>query len=410
MNIFLRTLLFLLLFFGFIGTTFAMFRPSKAFLSRAKRMNSPRNRTYTTPPTIGPTTSWLDGLKNWFFKPTIQSLPRQHLQTIDPSLAPTSESVTISKQFTLDAQPENLNNISISEKQALESALNITKKKLKNYYLKRYNMKLPGIVCLPPGKEILFLLEAESLTEMENLLKNKKEQIIQSFGFSADELKNMHDIIDTGINKLNTLYKTPKINPYHDTKNLSPEDLEEIKNLLTKVGIEPSSLAIVTDPNAYKNTASCEAIYIESPAFKQTTAALTFSKNIDPSVKPFLIAHEIGHLIRNHCMQFAAIDICLKKKFKNKTKPADILNNILNLQALFEIEADIYVAMNFPDIAKTIYTALLQASSLTNLPFIKPSEIYINNYNRLHLLNKIIDLHAEKALKDKPSIADATRE
>jgi len=373
-------------------------------------MKRPISRTYTTPPTIGPTTSWLDGLKNWFFKPTIQSLPRQPLQTINPSLAPTSESVTISKQFTLDAQPENLNNLSISEKQALESALNITKKKLKNYYLKRYNMKLPGIVCLPPGKEILFLLEAESLTEMENLLKNKKEHIIQSFGFSADELKNMHDIIDTGINKLNTIYKTPKINPYHDTKNLSPEDLEEIKNLLTKVGVEPSSIAIIIDPNKDKNTASCEAIYIESPAFNQTTVALTFSKDNDPKVKPFLIAHEIGHLIRNHCMQFAAIDIYLEKKFKNKTKPADILNNILNLKALFEIEADIYVAMNFPDIAKTIYTALLQASSLTNLPFIKPSEIYINNYNRLHLLNKIIDLHAEKALKDKPSIADATRE
>jgi hypothetical protein len=338
---------------------------------------------------------------NWLFKtPKAQTVPQKSMNTQDNEqlLTPISETVKAPKLFP-----------TISDDQAFESALDIIKKKLKKY-IEKYRIKLDGIVCLPPGKEILFLLEAESLTEMENLLKNKKEQIFQAFGLSADELKIMQDEIDAGIRGLSEIYKTSSTEIHHDTKNLPSETLEETKKLLKEVGIEPSNIGIHMKRNADPNSGSCSALYIKRPGFTQIGAYLEFAKDLNPALRPFIIAHEIGHLLRFHTMQLYALNNCLQKKFKNKTETTDILNNRLNLQALFEIEADIYVAMRFPNIAKTIYTTLIQHTSFKDLPFMKASPIYISIYNRLHLHKKIIDLHTKEQQKNKGSTPNSIRE
>ena len=164
---------------------------------------------------------------------------------------------------------------------------------------------------------------------------------------------------------------------------------------------------------------TCEVKYGDN---KHTLPILCFvnqklmkSKNLTN----FAIAHEIGHLLRDHVNEENMIKKMLEKlpteRYIQKNKPEiqyinkliskSVINQIIEeLAALQEIEADATAALINPDIAKKLYVELSRQVSppslFKKLLYLSPdpraqknSPIHSSNWDKYYLLKTINKLH-----------------
>lgn len=475
MNIFMRYLSFLL----FIGSCTTSGMAIKTALKKGK-IAQPMQRTYTTGSTVDlkPTkpeieTTIQPSIDAPLTKPTHSLYYTWQEQPLySPQQQPTSfYDIIVSlwnKWFSKPAKqtiqtPTSQKPIevklsesshSLSETQALETALNII-----NNTRIQLNLNTPGlnlITCAHPGKEIPWLSTVKSLQHIEDYFVHKRKEILKSINLSDSEINNFLVTIEeerTNNIKNNYTKPTEQFKIVHDPKL---RYLATVKEILTASGINPATICITTplsaatlineqwlkwtDGNKVINAIINFASAAKMAVSDITTAASVSRENANSptfiifyyaekltNLTNFTIAHEIGHIIRNHLGEIKLINQIFKNQKQKYASPAytiDFDKAYQSLLALYEIEADLTVAMINPKISSLIHQEIMHEyysdRKIMTLPFMtlkKPSvsqpmsAIHSSIQDKYDLIRRIKALHQSEGIQQsKPFEPDTKRE
>lgn len=258
-------------------------------------------------------------------------------------------------------------------------------------------------------------------------------------GFSTEEINALEKQVNSNIAQFMQLYKQPKSIKDHD-QTISAFDLNVAEQLLKKVGIEPSSIPIRSTSKYPGLSDAGGAIFLENLQTKEIVHNLEiFDLNklvahmeqvlcLSPgnhqytqNEKIYFIAHEIGHLIQGHQIEGMLLDhtlshIVVPKKMAQytaelqKSKYDKVIRMMIKkFETLNEIEADIWVATKYKDVAEIIRNVsadLIRRGG--DRSDILP-DIYLTPAEKLYVLTKTIQLH-EKAEEKNNNMPDTTKE
>lgn len=402
-------------------------------------------------------------VQSMLFKSSPISPPAKsmNLQPREQSSITISDAIEASEPFLSDIQLNKLNDPFITKEEAFNSAFNI----VHNNYIK-LNIATPGInliTCVPIGPELLWLSKINSLNAMEEFFVAKRREILKKIGLSNKEIEDfISTITDNRKNIIKKHYTTP-ISPSEMIHDQKIPFLGTIKQYLTDAGMNPNTINIVTpstfaqlftsydkrwhkwtDGNKIINAITRLTLPLAIEAFNTTSIAsvtggttphepiifMIYYQGRRPSfdLTNFVITHEIGHLLRNHPGELSLIDNIIKHQKDNTANNAsapDFDKAYLELLTLYELEADVTVAMINPTIAELAYNELLQKINVPRwkkriLPFVSISSpptsrpnspIHSSLDDKFNLMKKIKEFHAkEKTPTTKPPAPDITRE
>lgn len=384
-------------------------------------------------------TYW-DSFKNMFTpkSPTAiasQPVPPKLIEPLSIPLSPIGQSEL--SMFIPTATIQTL------QAQALESASNVIKENRKEFDLKN---RMDGlIVCGYPGPELLVLSKIESSKDFEHFFSSKRKQAFKTIGFSDNEIDTMIFTIEQNRkNVIKDLYTQPIATTERD-QDLPKNIIETADKILIKAGINPDCVSLIKPPaaldkllgdsvaltwGAYKDGETIKPAAIAFSLSMRITEPITLSLFFIPYVKvtpsrllnEFIIAHEIGHIIKNHSDEMKYLENKLKQQSKNYAKELHKNNPLIDiadtssyifenvqkeLDSLYELEADATVALLDPEIAQSISQKLLkQIESLSAEQLSAPwSPMHSSMQYKYELIQKILQIHALEKTQQQPHSA-----
>jgi hypothetical protein len=277
--------------------------------------------------------------------------------------------------------------------------------------------------CGYPGPEFLVISEIKSISDFENFFEDMRKRIFLSSGFdNTITEKLLSTIKEKRVHAIKKNYTQARANIIHE----DIPQLATIKKLCMQVGINPQSTSIKLIPRleALRNIGTLASV---NTTFDKngivTDCVLSLSPFIStgeirlpgirikvelPSLQNFVITHEIGHIIRNHCEEMELISQEFYKLFPYGSQYAqESLPSIRQLseqlEALYELEADIIVAMQSPQIAEAIGFEIAQVYGQSNQDVRTRlgSPIHSSLGYKQDLLTRILDLHYSNDKENK---------
>lgn len=371
---------------------------------------------------------------NRFSKAPAVAIPKSiYPKSTEPFSVPLSASIG---QSELSASV-TASTIQTLQAQALESALKVIKENREEFDLKNGMDGL--IVCGYPGPELLVLSKIKSSKNLEQFFINKRKQILKSINFSDEAIVFLMSEIEKNRKNVLTDFYTQPIATTKRDPSLPKKIVEPADEILKKSGINPACVSLVK-PTFIEDLlksrdgtiASASGAYrdgetIQPAILKFYFKAVTFeTKNLTE----FLIAHEVGHLIRNHTGEVESLYFTLKQQSQNyaitmqKNNPfidIDTTSDYIfkNVQkefaALYELEADSTVAILNREIAQSLWQKLLkEIDNLSTKQQSKPSSpIHSSIEYKQELIQKILQLQALERLQEKThffEVTDQTKE
>jgi len=297
-----------------------------------------------------------------------------------------------------------------------------------------------SIKCPNPTEEIRHLLRMKSLSTYEKYIKSKKRSLLKKMGFSTEEINALEKQVNSNIAQFMQIYKQAKSIKNHD-QTLSSFELNVAEQLLRKVGIEPSSIPIRSTTKYPDLSDAGGAILLENLQTKEVVHNLkTFDLNklvayiqqvlcLSPGnnrytqyEKIYFIAHEIGHLIQGHQIEGMLLahtlsHVVVPRKMAQyttelqKSKYDKVIRMMIKkFETLNEIEADIWVAIKYKNIAEIIRNMAADwirrgGDRSDILP-----DIYLTPAEKLYVLTKTIQLHEKTEEKNNNNMPDTTKE
>lgn len=299
-----------------------------------------------------------------------------------------------------------------------------------------------SIKCPNPTEEIRHLLRIKSLSTYEKYIKSKKRSLLKRMGFSTEEINALEKQVNSNIAQFMQIYKQAKSIKDHD-QTISAFDLNVTEQLLKKVGIEPSSIPIRSTAKYPELSSDAGgAIVLENLKTKtiieslndlnnfdlnklvahvQLVLCLTDNNQYNQNEKTYFIAHEIGHLIKGHVIERVLTyhfleHVVIPRKMaqyntKNQKSKYDTIINLLvkKFDTLCEIEADIWVATKYKNIAEIIRNMSADWIRRSGDRSDILPDIYLTPAEKLYVLTKTIQLHEETEEKNN-NITDTTKE
>lgn len=426
-------------------------RPQKAFFTPANlatRRALLQTRHMTTQPIKTPPTS--APMTNTSFFTKIQNSIQAYWNTFKNMFAP-QQPVTVKSDVSTPTIP----NQEAVIRNDLNQLINTVENKLNK--LKPVRKKMDALAspelkaavqtvsekfsirCPSPTEEIRHLLRIKSLSTFEKYVASKKRSLLKKMGFTTEEINTLEKQVNSNIAQFMQLYKQPRTIKDHDP-TLPAFELSIAEQLLKKVGIEPSSIPMRSTAKYPELSDAGGAIILENLKTKEFIQNLNnFDLNklvadiqqalcLSPdnnkysqNERIYFIAHEIGHLIKGHMIEgmlmaqvlnrvvaprkMAQYTTELQKAKYDKT----IRLMVEKLEALYEIEADIWLATKDKLIAETIRNVSADwirrgGDQPDTLP-----DIYLTPAEKLYVLTKTIQLHGKSAEKDN-NASDTTKE
>ena len=287
---------------------------------------------------------------------------------------------------------------------------------------KLYNLEndMNGLLrCGTPGPEFLIVSAIKSIADFEKFFENMRRRLFLSAGFDAESTeKLLATIKQKRENAIKNFYTEVRSEVTHENIAL----LNKVKGLLIRVGINPNTIPIKNIPiiRAMRNFGTMAII---EPSFDKNGQIIGSKMSFNPlnadreilllgfiklklkasNVQTFIIAHEIGHLIRNHCEEAHLISKEFARLFPYELEQIGVsLPSYKDLEeqfgALYELEADIAVSMQSPETAAIIADEIFKVYQVLN-----PSErtksmspIHSSFAHKWELFSRIYNLHQAK--------------
>lgn len=376
-------------------------------------------------------TNW-NAFKNIFaYKtPTISTPPQETTSPLPPHISPIGQSEL--SMFIPTATIQTL------KRQALESAFKVIKENRKEFDLKNGMDGL--IVCGYPGPELLVLSKIKSATDFERFFSNKRKQAFKTIGFSDNEINSMMATIEQNRKNVIKEFYTQPIATTKRDQDLPKNIIETTDKILMKAGLNPDCVSLI-QPTLKDDTlttllgVAADALGAYKNEEKQTIelailrffflSRITIPKRFNflayvmtINLTTFIIAHEIGHLIKNHTNEIKYLNSMLEKQLRNyaeelqKNNPSLDVNETISilsrniakeLLSLYELEADATVALLEPEIAQAISREILNEAKIRKkTPY---SLIHSSPRYKHELMQKILQIHALEKTQQQPHSA-----
>ena len=277
--------------------------------------------------------------------------------------------------------------------------------------------------CGYPGPEFLIISEIKSINDFEKFFEDMRKRIFLSSGFdNATTEELLSTIKEKRVSAIKNFYTQARANVIHEDM----PQLTTIKKLCMQVGINFDSISIKSIPKleAWRNPTLGGYIQPTVDARGNINGSELFLNPFVtmgeirlpgiritiklPNIQNFIITHEIGHVIRNHCEEMVLISAEFSKLFPHGSQYASeylpsIRQLTKQLEALYELEADIIVAMQSPQIAETIGFEIGQAYMQSNQDVRNRiwTPIHSSFAYKKDLFLRILNLHYSKDKEDK---------
>lgn len=309
----------------------------------------------------------------------------------------------------------------ITKKTYLSFAFNYFLNEMKPHLIQYEKIEPNTIICSPVNEEIVqFFSAIKSLSDIKNLCLQKRHDIILSLGFKEDEINAYRSALVPMLIQEGNRYRLPSINTAL-SQEIPPKLLELVKKLLIESEIQPSSINIMSMPKIYADQGAKGAVGVEpvtvternNPKFIKSVT-LFLSPMLDPNDAYDIttILHEIGHLVNMHGQRTAIfMDMCRKKSEKlegsysandKKIFEQKAVAALAQIQALEELEADIFSSAKSSDIAKlnlvVFYQKIkhLQGTVKSAELSKRPSPAHMSIIEQFYVYNKIVQLHDQE--------------